>query len=134
MSEKEPAWRVREADDGIKALDEIQKKIPDIILLDLMMPNMDGYEFLQHLRADKSVKHVPVLILTSLKTVESEIKGFEFGADDYLTKPINMELLIARIKRHLGKYATSSNHEPLVQPMPVKVGAGEKNAQLKLIE
>jgi len=134
MIEKEPNWKVREAEDGVQALEAIQKHHPDIILLDLMMPNMDGYEFLQHLRADKTAKTIPVLILTSLKTVENEIKGFEFGADDYLTKPINMELLVARIKRHLGKYVSSTSNAPLVAPMPKKAGGAENASQLKLVE
>ncbi|MHB2152865.1 ATPase, T2SS/T4P/T4SS family [Calditrichota bacterium GD2] len=103
MLERQKGWKVREAKDGFDALDQVEKKVPDIILLDLMMPNMDGYEFLQHLRSNPEAENVPVLIITSLNGSESELKGFEFGADDFVTKPINMNLLIARIQRHLAR-------------------------------
>jgi len=72
-----------------------------------MMPNMDGYELLQHLRSDSATSHIPVLILTGLKSTESEIKGFELGADDYLTKPIQKDRLLARINRYLKRPKTS---------------------------
>ena len=106
MLERQKGWKVREAEDGFNALDKIEEKVPDIILLDLMMPNMDGYEFLQHLRSNPKTENVPVLIITSLNGTENELKGFEFGADDFITKPINMNLLIARIQRHLGRRTT----------------------------
>lgn len=108
MLERQKGWKVREAEDGLKAIEKIEEKIPDIILLDLMMPNMDGYEFLQYLRGNPETENVPVLIITSLNGTENELKGFEFGADDFITKPINMNLLIARIQRHLGRFPGKS--------------------------
>ncbi len=105
MLERQKGWKVREAEDGLEAIEQVEKKVPNIILLDLMMPNMDGYEFLQHLRSNPNVEDIPVLIITSLNGTDKEMKGFEFGADDFITKPINMGLLIARIKRHLSKQA-----------------------------
>ncbi len=108
MLERQKGWKVREAEDGLKAIEKIEEKIPDIILLDLMMPNMDGYEFLQYLRGNPETENVPVLIITSLNGTENELKGFEFGADDFVTKPINMNLLIARIQRHLGRFPGKS--------------------------
>ncbi|MGD9898162.1 MAG: ATPase, T2SS/T4P/T4SS family [Calditrichaceae bacterium] len=99
--EKKTKWTVSEAEDGAIALKNIQQNIPDLILLDIMMPNMDGYEFLQHLRSDIKTAGIPVLMLTALKTPENEIKVLELGADDFLTKPINPDVLIARIKRKL---------------------------------
>lgn len=101
MLERQKGWKVREAEDGLKGLDAINKKMPDVILLDLMMPNMDGYEFLKHLRSDPKGADVPVLIITSLNGAEDELKGLELGADDFVTKPINMNLLIAKIRRHM---------------------------------
>lgn len=99
--EKKTKWTVSEAEDGAVALKNIQQSPPDLILLDIMMPNMDGYEFLQHLRSDEKTARIPVLMLTALKTPENEIKVLELGADDFLTKPINPDVLIARIKRKL---------------------------------
>ncbi len=102
MLERQEGWKVREAADGLKGLEEIKKRMPDIILLDLMMPNMDGYEFLKHLRSYPEGENIPVLIITSLNGSENELKGFELGADDFITKPININSLVARIRRHLS--------------------------------
>ncbi len=101
MLERQKGWKVREAEDGLKGLDAIHKKMPDVILLDLMMPNMDGYEFLKHLRSEPQGADIPVMIITSLNGAENELKGLELGADDFVTKPINMNVLVAKIRRHL---------------------------------
>lgn len=103
MVEKYTDWKVEEAQDGVDALEKIKNHIPDVILLDIMMPRMDGYELLQHLRAEPETMHVPVIILTGMKTAESEVKSLELGGDDYLTKPIKREILIARVKKVLGR-------------------------------
>ncbi len=108
MLERQKGWKVREAEDGLKGLDAVNRKMPDVILLDLMMPNMDGYEFLKHLRSDPKGADVPVLIITSLNGAENELKGLELGADDFVTKPINMTLLVAKIRRHLHLGGTES--------------------------
>jgi len=103
MIEKYTQWKVEEAEDGISALQKVVEHQPEVIILDIMMPRMDGYEFLQHIRAVPETASIPVLLLTGLKTPESEVKGFELGADDYLTKPIKPKVLIARIKHVLAK-------------------------------
>ena len=104
MLERQKGWKIREAADGLKGLEEIKKRMPDIILLDLMMPNMDGYEFLKHLRSYPEGENIPVLIITSLNGAENELKGFELGADDFITKPININSLVARIRRQLASH------------------------------
>ncbi len=101
MIEKYTKWKVIEAVDGGEALEKITENKPDAVLLDIMMPRMDGYEVLQHLRADPETVNLPVLILTGMKTPESEVKSLELGSDDYLTKPIKREILIARLKKVL---------------------------------
>ncbi len=120
MLERQKNWKVRGAADGLKGLDAIKQHIPDIILLDLMMPNMDGYEFLKHLRSNPKGEEVPVLIITSMNGSEDELKGFELGADDFITKPINMNLLVARIKRHLHHDGLNAldNEPPVMQSKP----------------
>ncbi len=102
MVEKYTPWKVVEAVDGVDALEKIKKSKPDAVLLDIMMPRMDGYEVLQHLRAEPETVNLPVLILTGMKTPESEVKSLELGSDDYLTKPIKREILIARLKKVLA--------------------------------
>ncbi len=112
MVEKYTDWKVEEAQDGVDALEKIKKKTPDVILLDIMMPRMDGYELLQHLRAEPETMNVPVIILTGMKTPESEVKSLELGGDDYLTKPIKREILIARVKKVLGRKGNMPIQKP----------------------
>ena len=77
--------------------------MPDLILLDIMMPAMDGYEFLRQLRADSTVAHIPVIMLTARGHADDKVAGFEAGADDYLVKPINAAELDLRIRALLAR-------------------------------
>lgn len=74
---------------------------PDLILLDILMPDMDGFETCRRLKADESTKAIPVIFMTALTGVEDKVKGFELGGVDYITKPIEYEEVLARIKTHL---------------------------------
>lgn len=74
---------------------------PDLILLDVMMPEMDGYEVMRRLKASESTRDIPVIFLTAKQEVDDETLGMELGAVDYLTKPISPALTLARIKTHL---------------------------------
>ncbi len=80
---------------GAAVLNEVQSKAFDLIILELMLPDQDGYQVLQNLRAENI--HVPVLILSKLSHMENKIQGFNFGADDYVTKPFDQRELVARI-------------------------------------
>ncbi len=75
--------------------------MPDIVLLDVTMPKMDGYETLKRLREIEDMQDVPAVFLTSMTTPESELRGIEAGAMDYIKKPFVREILLARVKRHL---------------------------------
>jgi putative two-component system response regulator len=75
--------------------------VPDLILLDIMMPEMDGYEVCKRLRADHITAEIPVIFLTAKVEIEDEEKGFEVGAVDYITKPISPPILKARVRTHL---------------------------------
>lgn len=101
MLEKGTDWKISEAQDGQKAFEFLDTQIPDLIILDLMMPNMNGFEFLKKIKSMPKIDKIPILILTGLKSVEDEIKGLQTGADDYLTKPIKMDILISRCKKLL---------------------------------
>ncbi len=101
LVDKKTDWKLLEAEDGVKALELINKEKPDAIVLDIMMPKMDGYEFLQHLRDNLSTAAIPVMVLTALSGSENEVKSFNLGADDYISKPYNPHVLLARIKRML---------------------------------
>lgn len=126
LIQKKTDWQVLEADDGVKALEVVNREHPDLIVLDIMMPNMDGYEFLKHLRADLSTASIPVLVLTALNGPDNEVKSLDLGADDYLSKPYNPNVLLARIKRLLYR-----SRRPFLKAVPEKTE--NKKLSLKLV-
>ena len=91
-------YEVVTAHDGPSALQVAHEQRPDIILLDVMMPGMDGYEVCQRLKADVATAHIPVVMVTALNEVGDRVRGLEAGADDFLTKPVNDVALFARIR------------------------------------
>jgi CheY-like chemotaxis protein len=91
-------YEVLFAQNGLQGLDIIEKQNPDLLLLDIMMPDMDGYEVCRRIRANPKTRHLPIMMLTAKAQMEDKLAGFEIGADDYLAKPITMAELLARIK------------------------------------
>ncbi len=91
-------YEIEKARSGKEALEKISEREPDIILLDVMMPGMNGYEVCRILKEDEKTRHIPVIMITSLNQIENKIMGIETGADDYLSKPFNKRELIARVK------------------------------------
>jgi DNA-binding response OmpR family regulator len=94
-------YRIQVAEDGAMALDVVRTEKPDLILLDVMMPNMDGFETCQRLKASENTKDIPILFMTALSATGDKVKGFELGAVDYITKPFQQEEVLARIHTHL---------------------------------
>jgi two-component system alkaline phosphatase synthesis response regulator PhoP len=94
--EKE-GYRVLAAPDGKKAL-EMAMKLPDLVLLDVMMPELDGWEVARRLRGEKKTSQIPIVFLTARTSEVDEIVGLELGADDYIVKPISLPKLMARIR------------------------------------
>jgi type II secretory ATPase GspE/PulE/Tfp pilus assembly ATPase PilB-like protein/CheY-like chemotaxis protein len=99
---------VHEAMDGVIALDEIDRLAPDLVVLDLNLPRLDGYGVLSHLRARPATQKLPVIVLTAKGDEESEVRVFEYGASDYLTKPFRARALSARIHSLLDRRAKSA--------------------------
>jgi len=95
--------QVTTAEDGSQALDLVRTMAVDVILLDVVMPQMDGYAVLEQLKADPDLRHIPVVMVTSVDDVDSAVRCIELGADDYLSKPIDPVLLTARINAGLSK-------------------------------
>lgn len=97
----EMGLKVLVAQDGESALEQIDHERPDIILLDILMPNIDGFEMCLRLKANPATSDIPVVFMTALSDVEDIIKGFQIGAVDYITKPFHQEEVLARIATHL---------------------------------
>jgi CheY-like chemotaxis protein len=89
--------------DGLEALEALASGSFDLVLLDLVMPNMDGYEVLERMKADQALRDIPVIIITGVEEMDSVIRCIEAGADDYMLKTVEPELLQARIKASLEK-------------------------------
>jgi sigma-B regulation protein RsbU (phosphoserine phosphatase) len=103
------------ATDGESALEDIKKSPPDLILLDIMMPGMDGYEVCQKLKEMEITRNIPVIFLTALKEEGDEARGLGLGAVDYITKPFNPELVKARVRNHLDLKRHRNHLEELVE-------------------
>jgi putative two-component system response regulator len=90
------------APNGQKALEAAAKHLPDLILLDIMMPDMNGYEVCEKLKANPATKAIPVIFVTAMSEVEEETLGFDVGAVDYVQKPVSAPILLRRIETHLS--------------------------------
>lgn len=90
-------YQVFEAENGKKGLEAIRQYLPDLILSDVMMPEMDGFEMVRFLKTDEDICHIPVILLTAKTLMADQIEGIRIGADDYILKPFNSEYLLARI-------------------------------------
>ena len=101
------------AQDGLEALEVANRVKPDLVVLDLMMPGMDGWEVCSRLRKDILTSHIPIIMLTARSDIDNKIKGIEVGADDYMTKPFDPLELEARINMHLRRSVRDGEASPL---------------------
>lgn len=111
-------FQVELAHDGVEGLEKAYAAKPDLIVLDVMMPRMDGYSVFKELRNDQRTKNIPVLMLTAKAQVEDRIHGLEQGVDDYLTKPFSPKELVLRVKSILKrtKAGTEGGNEFICEP------------------
>jgi CheY-like chemotaxis protein len=120
---------VIEAEDGRQALDALATEPVDLILLDLLMPVLDGYATLERIKADEALRHLPVIVITAVDDLESVVRCIELGATDYLPKPFNAQLLRARVNASLaGKRLRDLELEYLEQVGHVIRAAGAVEA------
>ena len=114
----------------------VKETIPDLIVLDWMLPGMDGIEFAKRLRANSATKSIPIIMLTAKSDEDNKIKGLNVGTDDYLTKPFSPRELVARIKALLRRRSPELVNEPIIfeglvlDPSSHKVQANNKNINI----
>ena len=102
------------AADGVEALDILDKKHIDLILLDIMMPRMDGYEFTEIIRGNQMLRDIPILMVTARETPADKRKGFLIGTDDYMVKPVDEDEMVLRIAALLRRSRIVNEHRLLV--------------------
>lgn len=100
---KKEGFDVLTAEDGQKGIEVAREHHPSLVLLDIMMPKMDGLEVVEHMRQDEELGHIPIIFLTARGDEKTEIRGLDKGGDDYITKPISTKKLISRIKAVLRR-------------------------------
>lgn len=105
-------YRTLSANDGRKGLELIKQELPDLVILDLMLPELDGLSVCKQLRADAQTKSIPIIILTAKSEEADRVLGLEMGADDYVTKPFSPRELVARVRAVLRRSGAVDATEP----------------------
>lgn len=122
-------FRTLTANDGKRALELAQREVPDLITLDVMLPEMDGWEVCRALRQDARTKRIPVIMLTVKNDETDKVVGLELGADDYMTKPFSPKELVARVKAILRRTKEAVSEE-VISVGELKVDLGKHTVQL----
>ena len=108
-------YRISVAMDGESALEDIKEVLPDLILLDIIMPGIDGYQVCEQLKSDDMTRNIPIIFLTALTEESNEAKGLALGAVDYITKPFSPELIKSRVRNHLELKRYRNHLEEMVR-------------------
>jgi len=125
----EPYCTVEAVSDGLAALEAARRVLPDLVLSDVMMPKMNGFELIDALRSDPSLQKIPVIILSARAGEEAKVEGLKAGADDYLVKPFNARELLARVKTNLDLHRT--RHQETIKELEKMVA--ERTAELQAV-
>jgi putative two-component system response regulator len=127
----EQSYRIKVATNGEKALSIVMSdQPPDLILLDIMMPGIDGYEVCRRIKANPARRNIPIMFVTSMEDQEDEARGLELGAEDYITKPFNPYIVMARVKTHLALYDQTRELEQKVDERTREL----QNTRLQIIQ
>ena len=132
-----PEFKIIEAPNGLAGVQLAKESVPDLIICDVMMPGIEGYEVVERLKDDRSTSHIPIILLTAKAGSESKIRGFKTGADLYLSKPFNTKELMAQIQNLIEsrrKLRDSIQTEMLLKPSKPKVMSMEEEFLLKVRE
>jgi len=115
-------YSVGTAPDGVKGLKQVHEDFPDLVILDVILPHMDGFEVCKKLRGDAATSRLPIMMLTALGEESDKVVGLELGTDDYVTKPFSPKELVARVKallrryehREMGPFSSLHKYGPLI--------------------
>ena len=120
-------YRVETAGDGDQALEVAETTLPDLVILDLMLPKLDGWEVCRRLREEETTRRIPIIMLTARRDEKDVVAGLELGADDYLRKPFSLAELLARVKAHLRARAQDALGDEgiAVGPLVLEPKSGE---------
>ncbi|NIQ67868.1 MAG: response regulator [Candidatus Aminicenantes bacterium] len=131
----EADYNVVEAADGREGIERAKEIIPDLIISDVMMPHVDGYQLCDTLKKDVNTSHIPIVLLTAKASAESIIAGLETGADDYITKPFNTKILLTRIKSLIDlrrQLQEKIQREMTLQPTEIAVSSVDQEFMQEL--
>ena len=130
--------QVFEANNGELGIEKARKKLPDLILLDLMLPGMHGLDVCRIIKADQETKDIPIIMVTAMGQEEDIVKGLETGANDYITKPFSIKVLLARVsavlRRSFEEYDQDSDKSLLINGISIKPRLREVRVEDKVID
>lgn len=129
---KRQEYEVTIAEDGDRALELIQQQAFSLVLLDVMMPNVSGYEVLERLKHDPATQHIPVIMISAVDDMDSVVRCIELGAEDYLFKPFNPVLLKARVEASLRKHSGGAHQHDLAPHVQAISDSASKLQQMSL--
>jgi signal transduction histidine kinase/ligand-binding sensor domain-containing protein/DNA-binding response OmpR family regulator len=130
-------YEIIEAANGEAALELIQKIVPDLIISDIMMPGMDGIELCKRVKSDRAICHIPLILLTAKSTQQQQFEGIEIGADDYITKPFNFQILEAKIANFINLRINMwqiFKHKLLIEPKDITVTSLDEQFMIKVLD
>lgn len=133
----EPVFKVYETKNGKEGWDLALKIIPDVIISDILMPDVDGFEFCKRIKKDERTSHIPVLLLTALHSKEHEIEGLSSGADDYITKPFDISILQTKVENMLQARRSLKEkytRELILKPSDIAISSTDERFLRKAIE
>ncbi len=131
MNLEREGYKVKCVENGEDCIKAAREKLPDLIILDLMLPGMDGLDVCRIIKNDSKTRHIPVIMLTAKGEESDVITGLEMGADDYMTKPFSPKVLIARVKAVLRKVSMASGDEGVIRKKDLIIDQGRREVICK---
>lgn len=124
-------YQIETASSGEEALTKARKSSPELIILDLMLPGIDGLEVCKKLKADVKTEHIPIVMLTAKGDEADIVTGLELGAEDYITKPFSPKVLVARVRRILHRAVSRDLEKPIMRKRDLTIDPGRREVLVK---